>query len=152
MGILASSSQNEERLYDPIRELWVAATPEEKVRQALLLDMVQRLSYPKALLSVEVALATVGKGSPPARRLDIVSFGRRGASLAPLLIVECKESASLEEKAWQQVLGYNHFVGAPFLAVAHPEGVRIGYSSPQGLCFLSGLPSYSQLLLAVSHG
>ena len=157
MGITVSSSQNEEKIYDEFRGLWVTATPEERIRQSLLKKMVGALSYPKGLLTVEASLSRVcnkqiiSVSKIPTRRLDIICFAKRKNSLVPLLIIECKEDASLVEAAWQQVLGYNHFVQAPFLAVAYPDGERFGYPTEKGFVFLSRLPSYTDLIRAVNY-
>ena len=54
MEITASLSLSE--LYDPIREMWVAATPEEEVRQRLIALMIHSLGFPRGLLAVERSL------------------------------------------------------------------------------------------------
>ncbi len=40
-------------IFDPIRRKSVADTPEERVRQALLSQMIGPLGFPKGLLAVE---------------------------------------------------------------------------------------------------
>ncbi len=158
MGTTVSSNLSEEKIYDEFRKLWVIATPEERVRQALLRKMVSHLSYPKGLLNIEVSLARICSkeinscAKIPSRRLDVVCFTKQRDTLVPLLIIECKESSSLTESAWQQVLGYNHFVRARFLAVSHPEGELFGYPTEKGFAFLPYLPSYADLVRAVQNG
>lgn len=157
MGTTVSSRRSEERIYDEIRGAWVVATPEEKVRQALLQKMLYTLAYPKGLISVEVSLSRLSRVSQmdkkiPPRRLDIVCFAKAGDRLRPLLVIECKESETLADKAWQQVLGYNHFIGAKFLAVAHPKGELFGYPASLGFSSLPYLPAYSDLVKAAQYG
>lgn len=99
----------------------VAATPEEVVRQSVIHEMIHQLSFPKSLIVLEKDLSSLTDKSAPAelkRRFDIVVFfkDRQEGSLKPLLIVECK-AVDFDEKALSQLLGYNHFLNAPFFAV-----------------------------------
>ena len=157
METMESSSQSRGLIYDEVRKLWVAATPEERVRQNLLKKMIYGLSYPRELLSVEKSLSELCMNSHlvPSRRIDIVCFAKgKGmkSSLYPLLIIECKEKADLLDEALEQVKGYNHFLKAPFIAVAHPDGEVFGYPSDKGISFLTFLPTYLDLMSAASHG
>lgn len=157
MAITASSSPNKEQIYDPFRKVWVTATPEEKVRQALLQKMVKELLYPIEFLSVERALCDLCVQSKekkiPTRRVDIACFAKGGKmGVYPLLVIECKESSTLAKKALSQVKGYNTFLGAPFVAIAYPEGVLFSYFSQNKEYSLDYLPSYQMLLQAVDCG
>lgn len=159
---MESSSPNKGELYDPFRKKWVAATPEEKVRQTLLQKMTLELSYPRELLTIEKALSEMphlqggAYSAAPLRRADVLCFAKGihpEHSLYPLLLIECKECASLAEEAKQQVIGYNYFIKACFVAVAYPKGIQWGYydSKLQSYSFSSSLPSYPRLMQAVAH-
>jgi len=109
--------------------------------------MTKQLGFPKHLLAVEKQLSQLphlkGASSVPKRRVDILCFAKKihpEYPLYPLLLVECKEG-KVGEEAKAQVLGYNHFVQAFFVAIAGEEQVELIY--PQKLSFL---PSYSQLM------
>lgn len=93
-----------------IRNIEVAATPEERVRQALLRLMVHELGYPKSGFVVERCLSAFGG---PERRLDILFFRQD----KPDLLIECKKD-KIDDKAMAQVLGYNHYIGAKEVALA----------------------------------
>ncbi len=134
-------------LYDPFRQCFVAATPEEIVRQKLLQLMTSQLGYPKQLISVEKRLAELphlrGLAGLPNRRADIVCFAKDvhpDFPLYPLLLIECKEGRVGEEAA-SQVLGYNHFVQAHYVAIAGETEVLLIH--PQKVSFL---PSYPELM------
>jgi len=58
--------------------------------------------------------------------------------MAPLLLIECKKG---DEEAEGQVMGYNHFIGAPFVAVARKGAAYLIH--PERLDFI---PSYPQLM------
>lgn len=150
------SNLNKDLLYDEIRKLWVTATPEEVVRQKLIKKMLLQLSYPRELLSIERSLKDLCQKTShkkiPTRRVDIASFANLSSKVIPLLVIECKETKSLELDALAQVQGYNHFIGAPFIAVAYPEGETFGYLTRQGFSYLSYLPAYQELLEAVQNG
>jgi hypothetical protein len=145
------------QVFDRVRNLWVAATPEEIVRQKLLIQMIDHLDYPQNLLAVEKDLRQLPHLSLdphlPDRRADILSFYKDASqSLSPLLLIECKE-VELDQHALDQLLGYNYFVKAPFIAMANPNEVKFGFyeSRSKAYEFLNGLPSYSQLVKLVSH-
>lgn len=156
METMESSSQSRGLIYDEVRQMWVSATPEERVRQQLLKKMIYGLSYPRELLSIEKSLPELCINShlAPSRRVDIVCFAKgQGAqsSLYPLLIIECKEKAELLDDALEQVKGYNHFLKALFIAVAYPEGEVFGYPADKGMAFLQYLPKYQDLISAANH-
>ena len=79
---------------------------------------------------------------------DIICYAK-GVS-GPLLLIECKAGV-LKESATEQVLGYNHYVKAPFVAVAGEAEIEMGYfDNKKGkYVFVSGLPRYETLLEAL---
>ena len=124
---------------DPIRKRIVAATPEEAVRQALLKRMIEELGYPKAFIAVEQKIPHLR------RRVDLICYTNRfdPQTLAPLLIVECKKCSS--EGAWQQLLGYNDALGAPFLSLADEKSEETFWLSKGELMKVPFLPAYEEL-------
>jgi hypothetical protein len=147
-----------EYLYDPIRNCKVLAYPEEIVRQRLLREMIDRLHYPKTMLGVEREIETLphlmGRSvSAQNRRIDLICFAKGihpDFSLYPLLIIECK-AHPLSQKVVEQVVGYNHEIGAYFIAIANADMVKtLWYDTKQKkLCSIDYLPSYEQLLQAI---
>lgn len=136
-------------IFDPFRQCMVAATPEELVRQKVLQVMITQLGFPKELLAVEKQLSQLPHlqeiASLPNRRIDILCFAKGihpTYPLYPLLLVECKEG---DQDAEPQVLGYNSFIKAPFVAIARENEVHLLY--PEKLPFL---PPYSQLMEQVA--
>ncbi len=150
---------NQTELFDPVRKIWVTATPEEKVRQNLLKWMMESLGYPKEFLSIEKDLNTfphvkVEGKSFPERRLDIVCFAKDIHPLYPLyplLVIECKQTR-LTQKVIDQVVGYNYHLKAHFIAIANHEEIRVGYLNHQTnqYQFTQHLPTYRELLNVVS--
>jgi hypothetical protein len=140
-------------VFDEVRQSWVSATPEEKVRQRWLKHMIHRLGYPKELLAVEKdiqELPHLSNIDVPDRRVDILCYGKEihpAFSLYPLLLIECKEG-QLKEGAVNQVIGYNHHIKAYFIAVVSMDEVRLGYFDQlkKTYVFCSVLPSYKELM------
>lgn len=112
-----------ERVFDPIRKKWVALTPEERVRQALLQKLLQS-GYPKGALLVETELSRLFP-SPltPRRRVDVLCGKYRQLTFFPMLIAECKQKKWTKE-AIRQVEGYCSVVKAPFFLLADEEKIE----------------------------
>lgn len=140
-----------EPIYDPIRQKWVAATPEEKIRQYLISHMTQKLGYPALWMAIEKELAQLPHILPQSameivkRRADILVFAPH--TLSPLLLIECKATA-LSQAFLQQVIGYNTLVKAPFVSLANGKQVMTGYYNAElgKYCFESGLPRFTDLI------
>jgi hypothetical protein len=152
MAIMELSRSNRSEVFDPIREIWVAALPEEQVRQKLLQKMLSHLGFPKAHLAVEKELKELphlaNSVKLPERRVDILAFAPElhpFFPLSPLLLIECKEGA-IGQGGLDQLLGYNHYVQAPFLAVAGEKEIR--FLCKQSQQTFSFLPHYTELVNA----
>ena len=126
-------------LWDPIRNCWVAQTPEEEVRQKLIQTMIGPLGYPKSLLSVEKQLPGVD------RRFDLVCFTPGNGGLIPLLLIECK-AGPIDLAAERQVLGYNDSVQAPFVCLVNGSEIRTLWRERGKIASIPFLPSYAQLV------
>ena len=130
-------------VYDEVRNLWIAATPEEIVRQTWLKRMIGNLGYPRQLFAVEKELKTLphlqsSSELIPDRRADIIFFSPH--TFSPLILIECK-AGKLSSLALEQALGYNTFVRATYVALVSEKEV-IFYHQEQELHFM---PSYEQL-------
>jgi Type I restriction enzyme R protein N terminus (HSDR_N) len=151
----SSAKSDRDTIFDPIRKKWVERTPEEVIRQLLLRQMVEKLGYPRSLIAIEKELAQlphlklISSKQIPKRRADIIVFarGKEQGSLLPLMLVECK-ATPLTPKFAQQVIGYNAFVGAPFVTLANKRQVLTGrYDMAAGMYrFEQGLPPFDKLL------
>ncbi len=153
MGIMGLSCLNNQKIFDEFRSIWVAATPEELIRQTLLKMLSEKLGFPKELIAVEKELSQLphlAEKNVPPRRLDILCYGKEihpDYPLYPLLLIECKRG-NLDNDAEEQLLGYNFYVQAHFVAIAAKNGVLFGYAPQKGGVnqFLTFIPSYQQLL------
>ncbi|MEM7175390.1 MAG: type I restriction enzyme HsdR N-terminal domain-containing protein [Chlamydiota bacterium] len=133
--------------YLPNRDLSIRkkALPEERLRRELLAQMVEELSYPKALIAVEKEIKhfAVDRKKVPQRRVDILCFDRQ---TRPLLLIECKAKA-IDAKAVAQVLGYNEFIRAPIIGLAQPAAILLGWkkNGEQHYQWYSTLPTFDEV-------
>jgi hypothetical protein len=121
------SSNLNKLIYDEIRKKWVKATPEEQVRQLWIQRMTCQLGYPKEILVVAKALKELPLGLEklPDRRLDILCYAKGEKGIFPLLLIECKKGR-LTDDALNQLIGYNFYIRAPFVAAVSLDEVRFG--------------------------
>jgi hypothetical protein len=148
MGSLSQPAN--QKLFCPIRKKWVAALPEERIRQLLIQQMLKQ-EYPLSTLASEVSLSKLphlnGLSALPSRRADLIVFCKNGQSFYPLLLIECK-AEPLSEKVIRQIIGYNHYVKSYFLAIANQNGIYLGIPNGKmgNYAFQRGLPLYAELM------
>lgn len=148
----------EKKIYCLGRKQWVAATPEELIRQELLHNLTLKLKFPAGGIVLEKALSDMPHLSLeatkiPTRRADIVCYARGihpKHDLYPLLLIECK-AVKLTPRSVNQVVGYNHFIKAHFIALANGEEVKCGFydKSENQYRFISYIPTYEELLSSI---
>ncbi len=144
-------------LFCPLRKIWVAALPEERIRQGLIQEMTQKLGYPLGSLALEKNLNQLPhlktQVSLPKRRADLIVFAKNlhpQHVFYPLLLIECK-AVSLTNKVLRQIIGYNQFVGAHFIAAVNQHHSYLGWyhDDYKDFRFQEGLLSYEILLKQV---
>ncbi|MDT0631314.1 type I restriction enzyme HsdR N-terminal domain-containing protein [Rubrivirga sp. S365] len=124
-------------VHDPVRRRWVALTPEERVRQELLLDLVA-LGYPVGLLAVEKGLAYRGLSW----RADVVAYGRDGRAR---LLAECKApGVAIGQKTFDQLARYNAVLDAPALVVDNGAARYCCVRDGAGWRFVDALPAFGE--------
>lgn len=128
--------------------------PEEQLRISLVEYMVQKLGYPRELISLEKEIALLPhlshlpKKTIPKRRIDILVFAKGEEGMRPLLMIECK-AVALNESHVQQLISYNTFVQAPFIALVNEEEqlfVRAHADLKMKSQFQKGFVCYADLL------
>lgn len=149
------------QLFCSIRKKWIASTPEEKVRQGLLIHMTQNLAYPNGSLALEMTLSQMPHLSHlpsyqiPNRRADLIVLApglHPNYPLYPLLLIECK-AVAITAKVLRQVIGYNQYLQACFIGVVNEVEKRVGWQHPiqKDYHFLAVLPPYETLLEQGKH-
>jgi hypothetical protein len=89
-----------EYIFCMARKKWMLITPEEWVRQNVLLYITEVLNYPASLIAVERQLQ-LGELN---KRFDIVVY----KDSVPFVLIECKEmNVPINQKTLDQVMRYN---------------------------------------------
>lgn len=153
-SFVPANSRKPPLLFCRIRKKWVADLPEERVRQHLIYKMHHHLGYPLPQILIEKSLKRAlqflpKKNSVPARRSDLIVFApdiHSACTFSPLLLIECK-ATRLDSQALSQLMGYNHFLQAPFAALANEEECTLSWRDSQTgeVYSCSFLPCYSDL-------
>lgn len=157
MGIMASSCPSDS-FFDETRGCYVAATPEEHVRQKILKKMIHVLQFPRELIVVEKKLKElphIHASSLPNRRIDILCYGKNihpEHLLYPILLIECKKD-DIDRDAEEQLEGYNTYVNAFFIALVNRDEERFGYLDKKKMryVFHAGFPPYKDLISCIKH-
>lgn len=111
--------QNKNEVFDPVRKLWVALTPEEMVRQSLLVYLIQR-GYEGTFIAVEKQI-TIGEVS---FRFDAIVFDE---TFNPFILVECKApDVAIDQGVFDQIARYNWKVQAPYFVLTNGVSLLIG--------------------------
>lgn len=143
-----------EQIYCSMRKAWFVATPEEHIRQKTLQMLTQSLGFPPSGIVVEKELKLLphlpSHVIPPERRADILCYANKEGSMYPLLLIECK-AVSITYREVQQVIGYNYFVKAPFIALVNQSEQRLGWydSGKNDYQFINYFPSYLELFNSI---
>ena len=128
-------------IFDGIRRLWVALTPEEWVRQNFVRYLVAERQTPETLIAIEKSLPL----NRLTKRTDILVHSRQGK---PLLLVECKApQIAITQKVFEQIGRYNLALQVKYLIFTnglHHYCARIDFHN-QKFDFLKEIPDYSQL-------
>lgn len=83
----------------------MALSPEEWVRQHVLVYLIEEKQFPESLLAVEKEVKVVSRNLRP----DIVLFSR---DLKPIFLVECKAPlVEINENVLAQAANYNYSLG-----------------------------------------
>lgn len=100
-------------VFDPIRKKWLVLTPEERVRQQLILFLLNMKQIPASHISVEKAITVNGL----TKRYDLVVFG---ADMKPQMVIECKApEVEITQAVVEQAGRYNKTLRAPILGVTN---------------------------------
>lgn len=127
-------------VYDPLRRKDVALTPEELLRQLVLLYLLEIKKYPANRIRVEATHTYNGL----TRRVDILVFDAR---LKPWLLVECKSpKVALRQSTFEQAARYNLRWQADYLAITNGLSTFVCALDHQAgsFSFLSDFPDFGE--------
>jgi hypothetical protein len=100
-------------VFDPIRKKKYVLTPEELLRQLVLMYLLDVKKYPSKRIRVEMGILVNGRR----KRCDIIVFDQ---NLQPWLLIECKSpKIALSQSTFEQAAVYNMKLQVPFLAITN---------------------------------
>lgn len=107
--------ESERQIFCSIRKKWLVVTPEELVRQLLLIHLVTVLKYKKNLISVEKEIVVHGIK----KRFDLLIYD---TDYTAKMLVECKApNVHLKQDAFDQVSFYNQEIKADYLVITNGQ-------------------------------
>jgi predicted type IV restriction endonuclease len=126
-------------LFDPLRKKFLILTPEEWVRQHMILFLIQHRAYPRSLFTMEKGI----QYNTLQKRFDILVLNRDGA---PFLLIECKApNVPLSQKTLEQVCVYNKTVGAEYIGITNGLNHLFFKFDPESTLYgqVVGLPKFT---------
>lgn len=128
-----------EKYYDPLRRKWVAATPEERVRQWFIGQLSDNARVPSWLMMSEVPM----KYGQKRWRADIVVYGSDGS---PLAIVECKRpDVDISEAVAEQALRYNAIQNVQYIFLTNGKSTYVYRRKDVGFEPVDHFPQYPEM-------
>ena len=135
------NTEGRTQIFDPLRNKFVALTPEEWVRQNFTNFLTKHMGYPTPLMANEVQLFLNGMS----RRCDTVLYDQH---LQPHMIIEYKAPhVNITQKVFDQICRYNIVMKVEYLIVSNGLQhycCRIDYDN-QTYSFLKEIPEYTSL-------
>lgn len=129
-----------EKYFDPLRRKWVAATPEEKVRQWFIGILRDQAGVPVWLMNSEVQMMS---GQKP-WRADILVYSRDGS---PLAVVECKRpDVQIDAAVAEQALRYHSVQQVRYIFLTNGENTYAYVREDSAFLHLDHIPTYSEMI------
>ena len=124
------------KIFDKFRKIWCVLTPEEWVRQHMLVYLNEVLLYPASLFSIEKEI-NLGELK---KRCDIIVYNHQ---TIPWMIIECKErKVDLKGKVLDQVLRYHSALPCKYIVITNGD-YTYGFEKGDGIFKeINVLPAY----------
>lgn len=112
-NLLRRHPEKHAMFFDPIRNKWFKETPEELVRQCLILFLKHSFSIPLSRIAVEKQI----KINNLNKRFDLVIYAKTGN---PYILIECKSNhIQINQAMFDQASNYNLNLKAPYLGISN---------------------------------
>jgi predicted type IV restriction endonuclease len=134
------TTKGNQEIFDAARRKWVRLTPEEWVRQHLMMYFHLSLEIPLSMMAVEKSISVNGLS----KRFDLVVY----KNSQPIMLVECKApGVLLEQSAMDQAGRYNMVMGVPYLCISNGLSHYFCKKSEasDSWVFLESIPAFSNL-------
>ena len=115
------------KIFCPLTNSWHIETPEEKVRQEYIKNLVENYGYSLDQMAQEIKVTNSQRGQGKARA-DIVIWktkAEKDASRSAFIVVECKaENVRIREEDYYQGYNYASWAGASFFVTTNEKETR----------------------------
>ena len=137
---LRKTVDGKQQIFDRVRKKFIDLTPEEWVRQHLIVLLSEEFGYPLSVFSIEKAL----KLNNTIKRTDIVIYS---STHKPFILIEAKAATVvLDEKAIQQSLRYNLTHKADYVLISNGLKHFAFFVTKEGNpVVLDRIPNYHEL-------
>lgn len=128
-------------IFDPLRQRYVALTPEEWVRQSFVSYLIMHKGYPAALMANEVLVQLNGMR----KRADTVLYRR---NLSARMIIEYKQpDVKITQSVFDQITRYNMVLHVDWLIVTNGISHYCCYMDYEhgSYHFVAEIPAYDSL-------
>ena len=131
------------QIFDVFRKKYVHLTPEEWVRQHLLMYLCEEKNFPKSLLEVEKKVLINGMN----KRCDAIFYNKK---MNPLIMIECKSyKVKISSQVFDQIARYHLFLASELLLISN--GITHFCCSvnktKKGYDFYEDIPNYRDISL-----
>jgi len=124
---------------DPLRNVDVPLTPEERVRQWFIDVLLNQCGVPCTLMKSEVGFMLGEKQF----RADILVWDRQ---TRPLAIVECKApSVQIDNKVLEQAIRYNIVLSPRWIILTNGGSTVVLKKQGENFVVFDSLPSYEEM-------
>lgn len=128
-----------DQIWDPLRKKYVAATPEERVRQWFISLLSGTVGVPAHLMNSEVGF----KWEDKPYRADILVWDRAGK---PLAVVECKRpDVAIDMKVAEQAMRYNAVLDVRWIFLTNGNRTLVFRRSGGTFVPSDRVPAYDQM-------
>ncbi|MCP4441276.1 MAG: type I restriction enzyme HsdR N-terminal domain-containing protein [Aureispira sp.] len=128
-------------VYGLVRKKYLKATPEEMVRQLILLYLTKEKGYPVGRIRTEMGL----KVNDMDKRSDVLVYND---AFEPILLIECKSAkVPISESTFLQIANYNKTLKVPYLLLTNGPVTcccKLAEGG-QSFDFLENIPPYDKI-------
>ncbi len=113
------------KIFSPVRKMWLSLTPEEQVRQKYLTVLIDEYGY--TLDQIDEEVNVTGRGSAQARADFVIwrTAKDKTDQKAPFIIIECKsDNVTIKPADYAQGENYARIADAPFFVTHNSRETR----------------------------
>lgn len=127
-------------VWDPLRRIEIAATPEEQVRQWFISELKNTFHVPVDLMMSEVGF----KFGSKQYRADILVYDRQAR---PLCVVECKRpSVEISPAVVDQAMRYNAVLSVRYIILTNGNNTYLYTRKGDRFVQMDHIPVYDEML------